>query len=150
MQIRIVAIGPKHDPQLALKLSEFEKRLPYSVDWQLLAYSKAEGDTARRAESAHILDKITERDLVILLDETGSQLTSDALADKVMAWQAGGRRLTFVIGGAYGVDKGLKDRADFVWSLSQLVFPHQLVRLILVEQLYRASAIASGHPYHHR
>lgn len=150
MVIKIIAVGPRHDPQLTGKLDEYEKRLSYSLNWQLLAYSKAQGDTARRAESAQIMSKISERDLVVLLDETGLQLTSDALTDKLMTWQSSGRQLVFVVGGAYGVDDSLKARADFSWSLSLLVFPHQLVRLILVEQLYRASAITSGHPYHHR
>ncbi|HET7630502.1 MAG TPA: 23S rRNA (pseudouridine(1915)-N(3))-methyltransferase RlmH [Candidatus Saccharimonadales bacterium] len=150
MVIKLIAIGPKHDPQLKDKMAGFVKRLPYSVDWQLLPYSKADGDVARQSESTQILSKVSERDLCILLDETGSQLTSEALAGKLSSWLSYGRPLVFVIGGAYGVDQRLKDRADFIWSLSQLVFPHQLVRLMLVEQLYRASTIASGHPYHHK
>lgn len=150
MKLKLVAVGTKHDPRLKDKLAEFEKRLPYSIDWRLLPYSKAEDDTARRLESAQINGQLQPQDFVVLLDETGSQLTSDGLAEKLSSWRSSGRQLVFVIGGAYGVDQALKERADFIWSLSKLVFPHQLVRLLLVEQLYRANAIAGGHPYHHR
>ena len=74
---------------------------------------------------------------------------SPALATRLRAAFDRGRPVTVVIGGAYGVDDRVRERADFVWSLSLLVFPHQLVRLILAEQLYRAQEIAAGRPYHH-
>ena len=85
----------------------------------------------------------------MLLDETGESLDSPALSRAIEQAFAAGRSLTFVIGGAYGVDERLHTRADKVLSLSRLVFPHQLVRLILVEQLYRAQSIAHGGQYHH-
>lgn len=149
MKLRVISVGPRHDKLLADKRQEFEKRLPYSIEWQLLPYSKTDGPAARQLESRLIASKLADRDLVVLLDETGSQLSSDGLATKFAAWQSLGRPLVFVIGGAYGVDADLKARADFIWSLSKLVFPHQLVRLLLVEQLYRAGTILDGHPYHH-
>lgn len=149
MKLRVISVGPRHDKLLTAKRQEFEKRLPYSIAWQLLPYSKTDGQSARRLESHQIASKLSPQDLVVLLDETGVQLTSEGLAAKFADWQSFGRPLVFVIGGAYGVDSDLKARADFVWSLSKLVFPHQLVRLMLVEQLYRAATINQGHPYHH-
>ena len=85
----------------------------------------------------------------MLLDERGDEIDSPQLARVLDNAFTVGRQITFIIGGAYGVDDRVHQRADFVWSLSPLVFPHQLVRLILSEQLYRAQQITAGHPYHH-
>lgn len=151
MSYRVMAVGSKHDPDLVGAIATYEKRLSRygGVQWQLLAYSPLQGNAARRAESSSMREKIPDDDILVLLDERGTQLTSPAFADKLDAWRASGRRITFVIGGAYGVDDALRQRADYVWSLSPLVFPHQIVRLLLVEQLYRAHMILENHPYHH-
>jgi len=87
--------------------------------------------------------------VVILLDERGKEFDSPALSGQFQALMSSGRRVVCIIGGAYGVNDELMARADLTWSLSPLVFPHQLVRLILAEQLYRAQCIATNHPYHH-
>lgn len=146
-----MAVGSKHDPDLVDVIATYEKRLSRygGVQWQLLAYSPLQGDAARRAESLSMREKIPDDDILVLLDERGTRLTSPAFADKLDTWRASGRRITFVIGGAYGVGDALRQRADYVWSLSPLVFPHQIVRLLLVEQLYRAHMILENHPYHH-
>ena len=86
---------------------------------------------------------------MILLDERGKALDSPGLARTLQQPIDGARTVILIIGGAYGVDPSVHTRANLVWSLSPLVFPHQLVRLILAEQLYRAQEIASGRPYHH-
>ena len=83
------------------------------------------------------------------MDERGDELDSPPLAKLFDTAFTASRQMTIVIGGAYGVDDRVHQRADIVWSLSPLVFPHQLVRLILSEQLYRAQQIIAGHPYHH-
>lgn len=151
MSYRVIAVGQKHDPALANAIASYEKRLGRygGVQWQLLAYSPLQGDAARRAESSSMREKVPDDDMLVLLDERGTQLASPAFAGKLDAWRASGRRITFVIGGAYGVDDALRQRADYIWSLSPLVFPHQIVRLLLVEQLYRAHMILENHPYHH-
>ena len=77
-------------------------------------------------------------------------LDSPALSRSLHQPMAQGKSLVLIIGGAYGVTEVVMERANLVWSLSRLVFPHQLVRLILAEQLYRAQQIAAGHPYHHQ
>jgi 23S rRNA (pseudouridine1915-N3)-methyltransferase len=84
----------------------------------------------------------------VLLDERGQQLSSQALAQQFGRWRDSGRDVVFVIGGADGLAPRLKAEADMLWSLSALTMPHGLVRVVLAEQLYRASSILSGHPYH--
>lgn len=91
-----------------------------------------------------------EKDFVILLDETGKELSSTDLSQFIeKRCMDSGKRVVFIIGGAYGVSQEIKDRADFTWSLSKLVFPHEIVRIILAEQVYRACTIIRGEKYHH-
>lgn len=151
MSYHIIAIGPKHEADLTRMIESYEKRLGQwgGVQWHLLLYASHMDETARRAESAAMMMKLKDDDYVILLDERGKELTSPALAAKLDALRSSSRRIVFVIGGAYGVDQALRVRADLVWALSPLVFPHQIVRLLLVEQLYRAHMILMNHPYHH-
>lgn len=149
--IRILAIGKKHESWVADGIDRYEKRLvkPWNTEWLLLSHSALEGNAARREESARILEKVSSDDYVILLDETGQNIDSPTLSRYIEQPLDASRRVVVIIGGAYGVDQTVMDRADFTWSLSKLVFPHQLVRLILTEQLYRAQEIAAGRPYHH-
>ncbi len=151
MKQLLVSVGKKHDAGIAVAVDDYTSRLRKFADteWLLLSPSGAEEPVARRAESAQVLAKVQSSDIVVLLDERGKQMSSEALATRYDTWQQSGKRLVFVIGGAYGVDDSLFDRADFVWSLSQHVFPHQIARLLLVEQLYRAQMINQNHPYHH-
>lgn len=146
--MRIITVGKKHE--YASAIAEYEKRLKgvWALDWLLIPHSnKDDGTAAKKDESEKILAKLDERDYVVLLDERGKQLSSPQLAE--LTERGLGYNLTFVIGGAYGVSDEVRDRANFIWSLSPLVFPHQLVRLLLAEQLYRSYAISSGLPYHH-
>lgn len=149
--IVIIAVGTKHDGDLKSAIERYETRLRTTspIQWVLLPYSSREGEEARRDESVRILEKVKNDDYMVLCDERGSQVSSEALAAK-LAHVSSVKRLAIVIGGAYGVDSSVHMRADFIWSLSSLVFPHQLVRLIVVEQLYRAQMIAANHPYHHQ
>jgi 23S rRNA (pseudouridine1915-N3)-methyltransferase len=107
-------------------------------------------EAARQEESERILSRIGSREFAILLDERGDEIDSPEFAQLLDKTFTAGRSVTIIIGGAYGVDDRVHQRADYVWSLSPLVFPHQLVRLILAEQLYRAQSITAGHPYHHQ
>lgn len=149
--IRIISVGKKHESWITAGLERYQKRLqkPWNVEWVLLPHSALEGSTARQEESERILSRLGTDDFVVLLDETGTLLDSPALSRLCEEVFVGSRPLVFVIGGAYGVDERLQSRANHIVSLSRLVFPHQLVRLILVEQLYRAQSIASGGRYHH-
>lgn len=149
--ITILAVGKKHEDWVEPGIAKYAPRLkkPYDVSWQLLSHSVYDEDAARADESDVILAKLKPADYVILLDERGENITSPALSQMLDKSFTLSRSVVVIIGGAYGVDDRIHARADFVWSLSRLVFPHQLVRLVLIEQLYRAQQIAHGHPYHH-
>lgn len=151
MAIRILAIGKKHEAWVADGITRYEQRLrkPFDASWQLLPHSARDGEAARAEESDRILAKLDRDAFVVLLDERGENIDSPKLARKLQVALDASKQVAMVIGGAYGVDDRVRQRADFVWSLSKLVFPHQLVRLILAEQLYRAQEIAGGRPYHH-
>ena len=151
MSIKILAVGKKHESWVSDGIARYEKRLrkPFDVSWQLLPHSSREGDAARAEESERILAKCDRQAFLVLLDERGKNVDSPALAATLQGALDAGRQVVVVIGGAYGVSDEVRSRADFVWSLSKLVFPHQLVRLVLAEQLYRAQEIAGGRPYHH-
>jgi 23S rRNA (pseudouridine1915-N3)-methyltransferase len=149
--IQILAIGKKHESWVSEGVERYQKRLrtPWNIEWQLLPHSVFEGVRAREEESERILSRLKADDFVLLLDERGKNITSPELSALLEAQFQHSRSVVCIIGGAYGVTEELRHRADFVWSLSGLVFPHQLVRLILAEQVYRAQAIAQGQPYHH-
>lgn len=151
MAITIIAIGKKHESWVREGIERYESRLkkPYDIQWALLPHSALSDDRAREEESERILARVQDRDFVILLDEIGDEVDSPQLSRLLDNTFTAARPVAVIIGGAYGVDDRVRQRADFVWSLSPLVFPHQLVRLILAEQLYRAQQIAAGHPYHH-
>jgi 23S rRNA (pseudouridine1915-N3)-methyltransferase len=151
MPIRILAVGKKHEPWIEDGIERYHKRLrkPFDAEWVLLPHSTSTGLTARQEESERIVSRLRAEDYVVLLDERGRLLTSPQLSEALKTPLETARPVVFVIGGAYGVDENLMQRADLAWSLSPLVFPHQLVRLILAEQLYRAQEIKKGNPYHH-
>jgi len=103
----------------------------------------------REEETLRILEKIKPNDFVILLDERGKNISSPEFAKLLSNGFVNSQNFVIVIGGAFGVTEELRKRANFVWSLSKLVFPHQIVRLVLIEQIYRAQEISSGGKYHH-
>lgn len=149
--ITIITIGKKHESWIEEGLERYQKRLrrPFDVKWVLLPHSSKQGLEARQEESERILSGLQSDDYVILLDETGRNITSPTLSSFLESQFNHSKRAVLVIGGAYGVDERLLGRADFIWSLSRLVFPHQLVRLLAIEQIYRAQSIATGNSYHH-
>lgn len=155
MKVAILAIGKKHDPKLQAAIEDYTKRLQYytPVSWGLVEAkitSSMSENQIKSAESQVLLYQISDTDTVVLLDETGTQLNSPVFAEKLQNYMNQSvKNLVFIIGGAYGVTDEVKNRAAFIWSLSPLVFPHQLVRLILIEQLYRARTIIAGEKYHH-
>lgn len=150
MTIKIIAIGKKHEKWVKDGIDRYETRLrkPWDITWHYLPHSSLAAEAARAEESRRILEKVDRDDYLVLLDERGKMLNSPALA-RLLETQLGFKKVVLVIGGAYGVDDSVRARANTVWSLSDLVFPHQLVRLIITEQIYRAGEIAAGRPYHH-
>lgn len=151
MSITVLAVGKKHESWVAEGIERYTKRLrkPYDLSWKLLPHSAKEHDAARDEESAKLLSSLTPDQHLILLDERGTNISSPKLATHLQQQFDSGRGVVVVIGGVYGVSAELGSRADFTWSLSKLVFPHQLVRLVLAEQVYRAQEISAGRPYHH-
>ena len=113
------------------------------------AHSGRDAGRAVEKESDAILKQIAPRDSVILLDEKGRQRSSRELAALFDELSRGGGSLTLVLGGAYGVDERVRARAGVTLSLSRLTFPHQLARVILLEQIYRSLTLREGHGYHH-
>jgi 23S rRNA (pseudouridine1915-N3)-methyltransferase len=156
MRISLWSVGKVHDPYVKAGVEEFSKRIGryYKVDWQLIPTPKNAATLSEMdlqiKEGEIILEWLQPDDYLIALEETGKQHSSEELANFIQQRANESRkRLVFLIGGAYGLSDAVLKRADHKWSLSKLVFPHQLVRLILVEQLYRACTILRGEKYHH-
>ena len=152
MSLHIIAVGKKHESWVAEGIERYQKRLkaPFEAEWILMAHSSFDGPQARQDESGRILSRLANYDVVILLDERGKQLTSPAFAELLETHLNQSQKVVIIIGGAYGVTPELRQKAQVVWSLSDLVFPHQLVRLMLTEQLYRAQQITISGAYHHQ
>jgi 23S rRNA (pseudouridine1915-N3)-methyltransferase len=152
MQIVIVAVGKRSEASIESLVLEYQKRLAkdYQIEWKYVpASSSSDSELCRAEESTAIFNQLKPNDQVILLDERGEQKDNQGFAEVFQRLASMQGRLVFIIGGAYGVSELLRQRANFVWSLSKLVFPHRLIRLILVEQLYRTVMITKDHPYHH-
>ncbi len=151
MAIRIIAVGKKHESWVVDGIDRYQRRLkkPFDCEWLLLPHSARDGDGARIEESARIAARLNSDDFVVLLDERGKLFDSPTLSAMFLNPLEQSKNVVIIIGGAYGVDATIHERANIVWSLSPLVFPHQLVRLILAEAVYRAQEIAAGNPYHH-
>ncbi len=154
MQCTIISVGKKHDPRLAAAIEDYERRLSrlLSVNWKIVEtkQSKDSVDEQKQLEGQLVLKELPVQSTVVLLDERGTSISTKQLAQHLEAWKNGAARdVVIIIGGAFGVSQAVMQRANFTWSLSALVFPHQLVRLILIEQLYRASSLLAGSPYHH-
>ena len=141
--ITVLAGGKKHPSWLAEATTEYEKRLhkPFSIEWKFLEEEKL----LKYLETW----PFTGHDYVILTDERGTNLSSPDFATKLDHAFVNSKNIVIIIGGAYGFPPEIRARSDFLWSFSNLVFPHQIARLIVTEQIYRAQEILSGSPYHH-
>ena len=157
MKISLWAIGKNHEPYIKEGTEEFTKRISryFSIDWNIIPVPKnaamlSEMDLKKK-EAEVILQWLRPEDFLVALDERGKQLTSEGMASLIQTrTNESTKNLVFLIGGAFGLDKRILSRANFTWSLSQLTFPHQLVRLILTEQIYRACTILRNEKYHHK
>lgn len=156
MKILFLAVGKGHESYVREGVEDFTNRIGhyFPVSWNILQPPKNAGTLTesdlRKKEGESILHVVRREDFVVALDERGKQLNSVGLATYVQSRaNESVKQLIFLIGGAYGLDATVKERAAFEWSLSQLVFPHQLVRLILAEQVYRACTIIRKEKYHH-
>lgn len=157
MKLIFRAIGKAHEPFVKEGVDMFSKRAGnyFPAEWHILPMPKNAGllpeNELKKKEGEMLLTTFQKDDYVVLLDEKGKQLSSEGLAQFIQTRaNESVKNLVFVIGGAFGVSNDVMQRANFKWSLSQLVFPHQLVRLILAEQVYRACTIIRNEKYHHQ
>ena len=142
MKIHILAVGRLRGVYAEL-CAEYTKRITSKIIVKEFTAPNA------KAESEALLRALPAKAFVILLDETGKDLSSREFAAKLAAWQDQGiHDFVFIIGGADGVANAVKTKANFVLGLGRKTWPHKLVRVMLLEQLYRAQQINSGHPYH--
>jgi 23S rRNA (pseudouridine1915-N3)-methyltransferase len=157
MKLLLISVGKKHDPDIAEAITDFTGRISkYApVEWKFISPAGAANggsDSARGvdAESTAVIAALADRDHVVLLDETGKDFTSVSFSKFLETrLNESTHRLVFIIGGAHGVNENVRAHAQTVMKLSSLVFPHQLVRLIIAEQIYRAFTILRGEKYHH-
>lgn len=156
MKMQFWSVGKAHEAYAKTGIEEFSKRLNnyFPADWLIIAPPKNAGTLSeselKKAEATAILALLQKDDHLVLLDERGKNFSSPELAQWIQQRaNSSTKRIVFLIGGAFGVDETITKRADLVWSLSRLVFPHMLVRLILAEQVYRACTILRNEKYHH-
>lgn len=157
MKFQIITIGKKHDKDIENLIFDFEKRIAknFDVSWNILnSFDDKDKEVQKKKESEKILEflkkEVSPNTFVILLDEKGKDKSTIDLANIFEGkMNTGIDKIVFIIGGAFGVDEKVFEKADLVLSLSKLTFPHQLVRLILIEQIYRCISILNNSKYHH-
>jgi 23S rRNA (pseudouridine1915-N3)-methyltransferase len=156
MKIQLWSVGKQHETFVKEGIDLFTKRITnyFPIDWTIIPMPKnagiMEANILKIKEGEAILAMLAKDDYLVLLDERGKTFTSEAFSNFIEKRTVEStKNLIFLIGGAYGVSDAVMQRANFKWSLSPLVFPHQLVRLVLAEQIYRACSIIRNEKYHH-
>ena len=156
MKIECWTVGKPHESYVKEGILDFTKRIGnyFPCEWKVFTLKKSSGSTPaqkiKEEEASMISAACKADDWLVSLDENGKSLSSRQLAGFLQdRGNESVKRLIFLIGGAHGLDQSLLQKSKFIWSLSPLTFPHQLVRLILAEQLYRACSIGRNEKYHH-
>lgn len=156
MKLLLLAIGKTDEEYLITGIKKYAGRLGHYTSFEMKEIPDIRNrktlseDQQKKAESFLLLQQLQPGDHVVLLDERGKQYTSVDFSEVIEKWNASGvKRLVFIIGGPYGFAQEVYDRANAQLSLSPMTFSHQMVRLIFVEQLYRAFTILKNEPYHH-
>lgn len=157
MKISLWTIGKGHDSYVKEGIAQFTKRITkyFPVEWTIIPVPKNAGMLSemdlKKREAAIVFDWLKPDDYLVALDEHGKEFTSEGLSQFLeQRATASTKNLVFLIGGVYGLDEEILGKARLKWSLSRLTFPHQLVRLVLAEQVYRACTILKHEKYHHR
>jgi 23S rRNA (pseudouridine1915-N3)-methyltransferase len=157
MKISFWSVGKANETYVKEGVDDFSRRISryFKTEWTIIPTPKNAATMSeaelKKKEGEAILQLLGKDDYLVALDERGKQLSSEGLATFIQARaNESKKQLVFLIGGAFGIDEAVWQRADYKWSLSQLVFPHQLVRLILAEQVYRACTILKNEKYHHK
>jgi len=152
MNIALICTGKTTEKYILEGMRLYLDRLKHYVKFDLVELEAGKGDSVqiKRKESQVILSRIDAKDILIVLDETGKEFTSIEFSKVIIHHQnIATKNLVFVIGGAYGFSEEVYKRANLKIALSKMTFPHQLVRVIFLEQLYRAFSIIKGEKYHH-
>lgn len=156
MKITLLMVGKTTDNYLIKLIENYQNRLKFYVPFEMVVIPELKNTkTLSMAEQCEreadlILKQLESTDHVILLHDKGTQFSSVGFSEFLAKKQLGShKRIVFVVGGAYGFSPKVLQRADALLSLSSMTFSHQMVRLIFVEQLYRAMTILKGEPYHH-
>lgn len=157
MQIKLLAIGKTDNKQLQALIDDYQKRLGFYIKFEfeiIPDIKKAKNlseDQQKQKEGELILNKLQNQDVLILLDENGKQLNSVGFSEYLQKHMNSGiKQLVFVIGGPYGFSETIYNKAQGKLSLSKMTFSHQMIRLFIVEQLYRGFTILRNEPYHHQ
>lgn len=153
MNIDCIFLGPTSEGYLEKGICDFQKRLERYSPVRVKVVKERKGRLADQvridAEGRDLLDQVENKSLIIALDRTGKQFDSEAFASLFQQWQDQNRRAaSFIVGGALGLSKEVLSTADLVLSLSKMTFTHEMARLILLEQIYRAFTILAGTKYH--
>jgi len=152
VKLVVMAFGKLRSRELAAAAAEYLKRLRRYAPAEVVELREERGEepAARRKEAARLSGALADGDWLVLLDERGRQMTSPELAGLLAErTRAGGGRLVFLVGGPFGVDEAVRRRASLTLSLSRMTLPHELARVLVLEQLYRAWTILRGERYHH-
>lgn len=155
MKITLLVVGKTTDQRLQTLIDDYQQRLKHYIPFEIVVIPDLRNAKAltqaqiKEQEGLEILRRITPAMEVILLDEHGQERRSIEYAQWIQKKMAAGRDIIFVIGGPYGFSPAVYERANNKISLSQMTFSHQMIRLLFVEQLYRAMTILRGEPYHH-
>lgn len=157
MKLRLVCVGKLAETWQRLAAEDYAGRLQHYFPLDIVELKEEKGgrkgDIAGllKREGERILEKVPSQSLLVVLDERGRSLGSEQLAERLgNEMLHGGRDWCLVIGGPYGLDPAVRQRADLLLSLSKMTFTHQMARLFLLEQLYRSSTILRNEPYHNR
>ena len=152
MNISLICTGKTTEKYVLDGMSIYMERIKHYCRYSLIEIEAGKGDInqIRKRETENIFKRVGEKDYLILLDEKGKEMLSTAFADLLMHHQnISTKNVVFIIGGAYGFSDEVYKRANLKIALSKMTFPHQLVRVIFLEQLYRAMTILKGEKYHH-
>jgi 23S rRNA (pseudouridine1915-N3)-methyltransferase len=153
MKIKLICIGKTKARYLKQGMDEYLNRLKHYTKFELVEWpgikNKMKAEALKEAEGKWILDQLSPQDYLVLLDENGQNLRSVSFAKKINQWQVQAiPHLVFVIGGAYGFSPSVYEKANYQLSLSTMTFSHQMIRLFILEQIYRAFTILKGESYH--
>ena len=155
MKITLLTLGKTTDARLSALIDDYQQRLKHYIPFEFVVVPDIKNaksltqDQLKTAEGEAILARLTPAMDVLLLDEHGREFRSIEYANFLQRKMAAGRDLVLIIGGAYGFSQAVYDRANGKISLSQMTFSHQMIRLMAIEQIYRAMTILRGEPYHH-